>query len=88
MIMDTILLGAMGMMSLLSFCLMGIDKGRAKRGAWRISEKTLLCAAALFGAPGAMAGMYTFRHKTKHIRFRVGLPVMAAIQLAIVFGLK
>ena len=49
MIMDTILLGAMGMMSLLSFCLMGIDKGRAKRGAWRISEKTLLCAAALFG---------------------------------------
>lgn len=50
--MITILLGAMGMMSLLSFCLMGIDKGRAKRGAWRISEKTLLCAAALFGAPG------------------------------------
>lgn len=48
--MITILLGAMGMMSLLSFCLMGIDKGRAKRGAWRISEKTLLCAAALFGA--------------------------------------
>ena len=88
MMIDFLLPLVMLVMSLLAFCLMGIDKSRAKRGAWRISEKTLLCAAALFGAPGAMAGMYTFRHKTKHIRFKVGLPVMAAIQLAIVFGLK
>ena len=76
------------LVNLFVFALYGADKQRAKRGAWRISEKTLLSVAALLGAPGALAGMYTFRHKTKHIRFKAGLPVMAVIQLAVLFGLK
>lgn len=88
MMIDFLLPLVMLVMSLLAFCLMGIDKSRAKRGAWRISEKTLLGVAALLGAPGALAGMYTFRHKAKHIRFKAGLPVMAVIQLAVLFGLK
>ena len=75
-------------MSVISFVMMGVDKRRAKRGAWRISEKALLTAAFLMGAPGGWLGMQVFRHKTKHAIFRLCLPVMAGIQLAllIVFG--
>lgn len=86
--MNVILTEVMGVMSLVSFCLMGLDKKRARRGAWRISEKTLMSTAALFGAPGALAGMYVFRHKTRHLKFRVGLPIMLAVQLILLFVLK
>lgn len=86
--MTGILTELMGAMSLLAFCLMGVDKKRARRGKWRISEKTLLTTAALFGAPGALAGMYVFRHKTKHVKFRIGLPVMLAAQLILLLVLK
>ena len=86
--MTGVLTELMGAMSLLAFCLMGIDKKRARQGKWRISEKTLMTAAALFGAPGALAGMYVFRHKTKHVKFRIGLPVMLAVQLVLLIVLK
>jgi len=64
------------------FLLMGLDKWKAKRGAWRIPEKTLFAVAALGGTPGVMAGMQTFRHKTRHRKFKYGLPALLTLQLA------
>ena len=63
------------------FFLMGLDKWKAKRGAWRIPEKTLFTAALLGGTPGVIAGMQTFRHKTRHGKFKYGLPALLTLQL-------
>lgn len=67
------------------FLLMLVDKHRAKKNLWRIPEKTLMTVVLIGGSLGAMAGMYTFRHKTKHPKFFIGIPVILAahIMLAI-----
>lgn len=65
----------------LAFILMLADKYKAKRGLWRIPEKTLLLTAALGGSIGALAGMYLVRHKTKHLAFSLGIPAMLAVQI-------
>lgn len=66
--------------------LMLIDKQKARKNKWRIRESTLLLSAILGGSIGALAGMYLFRHKTKHPKFTVGIPVILALQvLAAVF---
>lgn len=70
-------------MSVAAFILMGVDKARAKRGAWRIPEATLFLFAALMGSVGGTLGMFFFRHKTKHWYFRLGFPALAAVQLAL-----
>ena len=70
-------------MSLAAFCLMGADKRRARLSKRRIPEKTLFIFAALFGGVGGTAGMYAFRHKTKHWYFKVFFPLLAALQLAL-----
>ena len=57
------------LMSVVTFALYGIDKSKAKRGAWRTKEKTLLLCGVFGGAVGAILGMKTFRHKTKHWYF-------------------
>ena len=67
--------------NLLAFALMGADKAKARRGAWRISEKALFLTAVLGGSAGAIAGMYLFRHKTRHRRFTLGLPAILLLQL-------
>lgn len=69
----------------LALLLMLADKQKAKRGAWRIPEATLLGMAALGGSIGAIAGMYLFRHKTKHPKFAIGLPLILVIQLFAIF---
>ena len=58
------------------FAMYGLDKRKAKRHGRRISEKALLLAAALLGSLGALFGMYVFRHKTKHLKFKIGVPVL------------
>lgn len=68
--------------NVVGFFLMGLDKWKAKRGAWRIPEKTLFTAAVLGGTPGVMAGMQTFHHKTRHGKFKYGLPALLTLQLA------
>lgn len=68
-----------------AFVLMLADKQKAKKGAWRIPESTLIGVAMLGGSIGAIAGMYTFRHKTKHIKFTLGLPLILAVQTVILF---
>ncbi len=67
--------------SLITFAFFGIDKGRAKRGRWRIPEKMLFLLAALGGGLGGWIGMQAFRHKTKHLAFRIGIPLLTAVNL-------
>lgn len=70
-----------------AFLLMLIDKQKAKRGKWRIPEKTLLGTALLGGSIGAILGMNLFRHKTKHPKFSVGLPLILAGQCIVLIFL-
>ena len=69
------------------FLLMLADKLKAKRGAWRIPEKTLLGVAAAGGSIGSLAGMYCFRHKTKHVQFTLGIPLIMAVQIGLILWL-
>ena len=63
------------------FALMLIDKWKAKHNRWRIKEATLMTVAALGGSVGSLLGMYTVRHKTKHPKFFVGIPVILVAQI-------
>ena len=74
--------------NIIAFCLYGIDKKRAKKGQWRISEKTLLLSAVFGGSIGALLGMYVFRHKTRHWYFRWGFPLLLLLQVALVIWLS
>ena len=76
------LLIIMALMSLILFILMGSDKRRAKAGKRRVPEKSLFLLALLFGAPGGLAGMYRFRHKTRHWYFVLGFWVLTLLQAA------
>lgn len=62
---------------------MGVDKKRARKHEYRISEKTLWTLAIIGGGTGAFFGMMRFRHKTKHPAFRFGFPIIMVIQLAL-----
>lgn len=75
-------------MNLLGFLSMLIDKKKAEKGSWRTPEKTLLTIALLGGSIGSIAGMYTFRHKTKKLKFSVGLPVILILQIVLIGYLK
>lgn len=66
-----------------AFAAFGIDKFKAKRGAWRVSESTLIAFAAVGGSIGALLGMYVFHHKTRHSKFTVGVPVILAVYIII-----
>lgn len=69
--------------SLLDFVLMGVDKWKARHDRWRVPERAFFCVALLGGTPGALLGMWTFRHKTRHWYFRYGLPALLLVQLAL-----
>lgn len=70
------------------FILMLGDKRMAQKKLWRIPEATLLAVAAIGGSIGSLAGMYTFRHKTKHLKFTFGIPAILAAQIALCFLLQ
>ena len=70
--------------NVVTFLVYGLDKWKAKRDAWRISETTLLLLAAAGGSVGALLGMQIFRHKTKHVKFTVGVPAILLVQVALV----
>ena len=65
------------------FLLMLVDKRKAKKNRWRIPERTLMLSAALGGSIGALVGMYTFRHKTKHLKFTLGIPAILIAQISL-----
>ena len=60
-----------------------VDKIKAKKNRWRIRERTLFGSALLGGSIGALLGMYTFRHKTKHLSFTLGMPAILIAQIAL-----
>ena len=78
-----ILLSYLVIMNIVGVAVMGIDKGKAKKGAWRIKEKTLFLVSFIGGSIGTLLGMYMFRHKTKHIYFVIGMPLILIFHIGI-----
>ena len=76
-----ILLIYLAAVNLFGLIIMGVDKSRAKRRKWRIPEATLFLVAIIGGSIGSIAGMYLFRHKTKHWYFVAGMPVILLLQI-------
>lgn len=71
--------------NLTAFCMMGMDKYKARRNKWRISESSLFIAGILGGGIGMLLGMGIFRHKTRHWKFIIGIPAVVVINI-ILFG--
>lgn len=74
--------------NLIGFYMMWSDKRRAKWGKWRIPENTLFVVTALGGGIGTIAGMYIFRHKTKKLKFTIGLPTILILEIILVIYLQ
>ena len=70
--------------NLIGFALMGIDKYKAKKRAFRIPEATLFIVAIIGGSIGSIIGMYAFRHKTRHRSFVYGMPFILILQIALI----
>ena len=70
--------------NIITFMMYGIDKLKAKKGKWRISEATLLMMAIVGGSIGAWAGMRIWHHKTMHKKFQYGIPAIIIMQIALV----
>ena len=73
--------------NILTFLIFGADKWKAKRDKWRIPEDTLIWLAIVGGSVGALLGMYLFRHKTKHRKFQIGIPVILLVQVGLLYFL-
>ena len=72
------------LINIITFIVMGIDKKKAKYGKWRISESMLFILVLLGGGIGGIAGMYTFRHKTKKMRFVIGFPAILIFEILVI----
>ncbi|EJO5346747.1 DUF1294 domain-containing protein [Clostridium botulinum] len=76
------------LLNLLGFLYMYIDKEKAKANKWRIKENTLFLIALMGGSIGSYVGMKLFRHKTKHAKFKYGIPFIILVQICIFFILR
>jgi uncharacterized membrane protein YsdA (DUF1294 family) len=74
---------ALACWNVITFALYGIDKGRAKNNKWRISEAALISCAFLMGGIGSFLGMRLFRHKTKHMKFRLLVPLAVIVNIGV-----
>ena len=83
-----IILGYFLAVNITSFLLYGIDKFKARKNLWRISEATLLTMAAIGGSIGAWVGMRIWHHKTMHKKFKYGIPIIIILQVAIAVYLQ
>ena len=79
----TVLLVWLAAINLVTFAVYGIDKAKAKRGTWRVPEKTLFLLPLLGGSLGALLGMRVFHHKTKHWYFVWGIPLILLAQIVL-----
>ena len=86
--MEYLIGGCLVGMNLITFIVYGIDKGKAKKRLWRIPEATLIGLALMGGSVGAFLGMKFFHHKTKHIKFYVGVPAIFMIEIVIAIIVK
>ncbi len=75
----------MAVINVITFAVFGIDKLKAVKNRWRVQEKILFFLALLGGSLGAIIGMYSFRHKTKKIAFRIGIPVILIVQIIFIY---
>ena len=75
------------LINIISFAAMGIDKSKAIKGKWRIPEKRLFLYVILGGGIGGLFGMYIFRHKTKHMSFKIGLPLITLAEYGLLIFL-
>lgn len=69
------------------FLIMLVDKQKARRNRWRISEATLMTVAAIGGSLGCLLGMKLFRHKTRHLKFTIGVPLLLVIHIVLLIML-
>lgn len=83
---DIIILYAVAV-NVVSFIVMGVDKRRAIKRAWRIPESTLFVLAIIGGSIGSIIGMHLFHHKTRHWYFLYGMPVILALQVILILAL-
>lgn len=81
----TIVLSYLAIINIVAFVVYGMDKYKAKHQKWRIPEAALLSLAFLGGAVGALLGMLVFRHKTKHLRFQILVPLALIIWVGLIF---
>ena len=75
------------LLNIAGFAAMGIDKRRAVMKRWRVKEKHLFLLALLGGSAGSILGMHHFRHKTKHLRFVYGMPLIFILQILVLISL-
>lgn len=75
----------MSVINVITFAVFGIDKLKAVKEKWRVPEKVLFLLALLGGSLGALIGMYSFRHKTKKIAFKIGIPVIMIAQIIFIY---
>ena len=81
----TVIIAYLLIINAVSFVVYGVDKYKARHQKWRIPEATLLTLAAIGGAAGALLGMVVFRHKTKHLRFVLLVPLFVLVWAALVY---
>ncbi len=79
----TYLIAYFALVNIIGFALMGIDKRKARKNAFRIPEATLFAMAIIGGSIGSILGMQLFRHKTKHMSFKIVMPVILVFQIVI-----
>lgn len=72
------------LINMIGLAIMAVDKFKAQKGYWRIPEKTIFIVTLLGGGIGTIAGMYAFRHKTKKLKFTIGLPTILIAEIALI----
>ena len=83
----SILYGYLGVISVIAVVVTIADKVKAKRGAWRVPENTLLLLSALGGSVAMLVTMLLIRHKTKHLKFMLGIPIIIVLQIPLLWWL-
>ena len=86
--MENILFYYLLLINIISFIIIYIDKQKAIKHKWRIKESTLFLVSIIGGSLGTLIGMYTFHHKTKHIKFTLGIPFIFIIQILLIYYLN
>lgn len=81
--MKTLIIGYIIIINLIAFLTMYVDKQKAIHKKWRIPEFRLFLLAFILGSPGILFGMYVFRHKTKHMKFVIGIPAILIAEILI-----
>ncbi|MCR1949585.1 MULTISPECIES: DUF1294 domain-containing protein [Clostridium] len=86
--MENIIISYLLIVNIIAFITVYIDKQKAIKKQWRIKESTIIFIASIGGSIGTYIGMYFFRHKTRHLKFTLGIPLIILIQLSIFIFIK